>query len=65
MKFRKIDVVYYDVTAGNSRVKEDSAIIEDGNELEYQRLIAGFVRKYGSANVLVEDGIITILRVRL
>ena len=65
MKFRKVDIVYYDVTAGNSSVKEDSAAIEDGDEVEYQRLIAGLIRKYGPTNVFVGDGVITILRVRL
>lgn len=65
MKFRKINVVFYDVISGNSRVIEDSIAIEDGNELEYQRLISGFVRKYGYSNIVVEDETIIILKTRL
>lgn len=65
MEFRKINIVFYDVVSGNSRVKEDAAVIEKDNEEEYQRLVSGFIHKYGYPNVLIEDGEIVILRTRL
>ena len=60
---KKLKIVFYDIVKGYSRLIDDSVVYE--TEEQKNRIIMGYLKKYGYANVVVEDGTIIILRTRL
>ena len=60
---KKLEVVFYDIVKGYSRLIDDSVVYE--TEEQKNEIIMGYIKKYGSANVVVEDGTIIVLRTRL
>lgn len=57
---KKLEVVFYDIWKGYSRLIEDSVVYE--TEEQKNEIIMGYLKKYGHTNVVVEDGTIVILR---
>lgn len=59
---KKLEIVFYDIVKGHSRLIEDSVIYE--NDLQRDEIIMSYIKKYGYSNVIVEDGELIILRTR-
>lgn len=60
---KKLEVAFYDIVKGYSRLIDDSVVYE--TEERKNEIIMSYIKRYGYANVVVEDGTIVILRARL
>lgn len=60
---KKMEIVLYDIIKGYSRTTDDVVVYQ--NDDDKNRIIMGYIKKYGYSNVVVEDDKVIILRIRV